>query len=318
MVDWRPIVGAIPPLTDDQWQQTFTAYQQYPEYQKINRGMPLSEFKSIFYWEYSHRLLGRLIGIIFFVPFLVFFLQNRFDRGMKLKMSIAFILGGAQGLMGWYMVKSGLVDEPNVSHYRLAAHLGFALFLLAYLFWTTLQIISRHYPQQAQFKQSNTLTNLLRVIIALLVIQIFYGALVAGLHAGIGYNTFPKMGDQWIANEVGALSPLWLNIFESNATIQFIHRSLGIAITLLITTSWVYGQKINLLPAQRWALHILLLAVLVQFSLGVATLLQQVPVNLASLHQGGAALLLLSWVYAGFMLTNKSMFVTTNDGTAAL
>jgi cytochrome c oxidase assembly protein subunit 15 len=302
MVEWQPILGTIPPLNQQEWQATFDIYKQYPEYQKINLGMTLAEFKSIFYWEYGHRVLGRLIGLIFVVPFVIFYLQKRFDPDMKVKMTFAFVLGGMQGLMGWYMVKSGLVDQPRVSHYRLAAHLGFAMFLLAYLFWVVLGIMSRHLPAMQKAIRSETLTRLAWLLMVVLIVQIMYGAFTAGLKAGFGYNTFPLMNEQWIADAVGMMSPIWLNFFESNATVQFLHRWLGIVTTLLAIGIWIYGMSKQLLTSQRWGLHVLLVVVLIQFGLGVGTLIYTVPISLASLHQAGACLLLLANVYVIFSL----------------
>ena len=217
-------------------------------------------------------------------------------------MTFAFVLGGMQGLMGWYMVKSGLVDEPRVSHYRLAAHLGFAMFLLAYLFWVVLGIMSRHLPPMQKVFKSDSLTKLAWLLMAVLIVQIVYGAFTAGLKAGFGYNTFPLMNDQWIADAVGMMTPLWLNLIESNATVQFIHRWLGIVTTILAMGVWIYGINERLLTRQRWGLHILLGLVLIQFGLGVGTLVYTVPISLASLHQAGACLLLLANVYVIFSL----------------
>lgn len=314
MVEWQPILGTIPPLTEVEWQATFDLYKQYPEYLTVNRGMTLAAFKSIFYWEYGHRVLGRLIGLIFFLPFVIFFVQKRFDTGMKTKMTVAFVLGGLQGLMGWYMVKSGLVDEPRVSHYRLAAHLGFALFLLAYLFWVVLEIISRHLPSMQRTVNSVALTRLVWLFMMVLIVQIVYGAFTAGLKAGFGYNTFPLMNDQWIADAVGMMTPLWLNLFESNATVQFIHRWLGIGVTFLAIGIWIYGIKKPLLTRQRWGLHVLLSVVLVQFVLGIVTLIYAVPISLASLHQAGACLLLLATVYVIFSLGTTDQLRAGDSG----
>ena len=314
MVEWQPILGIIPPLSEVEWQVTFDVYKQYPEYQTVNRGMTLAAFKSIFYWEYGHRVLGRLIGLIFFLPFVIFFMQQRFDAGMKIKMTVAFVLGGLQGLLGWYMVKSGLVDEPRVSHYRLAAHLGFALFRLAYLFWIVLGIISRYLPPMQRLVKSVALTRLVWLLMIVLIVQIVYGAFTAGLKAGFGYNTFPLMNDQWIADAVGMMTPLWLNLFESNATVQFIHRWLGIGVTLLAIGVWTYGINKQLLTRQRWGLHVLLGVVLIQFGLGVGTLIYTVPISLASLHQAGACLLLLATVYVIFSLETTDNLQASNPG----
>jgi cytochrome c oxidase assembly protein subunit 15 len=314
MVEWQPIMGTIPPLSDVEWQATFDIYKQYPEYKTINRGMSLTEFKSIFYWEYGHRVLGRLIGLIFLVPFIIFYMQKRFDSGMKVKLTFAFVLGGMQGLMGWYMVKSGLVDEPRVSHYRLAAHLALAMFLLAYLFWVVLEIISRHMPSVQRAAKSEVLTRLAWLLMAVLIVQIIYGAFTAGLKAGFGYNTFPLMNEQWIADAVGMMTPLWLNLFESSATVQFIHRWLGVVTTVLALGVWIYGINKQLPTRQRWGLHILLGVALIQLLLGIGTLIYTVPISLASLHQAGACLLLLANVYVLFSLGTPGNLSSNDPG----
>jgi cytochrome c oxidase assembly protein subunit 15 len=302
MVDWQPILGTIPPVNHNEWQAKFEMYQQFPEYQKVNRGMSLGEFKAIFYWEYGHRVLGRLIGLMFFFPFLIFYFQGRFDGAMKVKMTLAFIVGGLQGLMGWYMVKSGLVDMPRVSHFRLAAHLGLALLLLGYLFWVVLELYNRHGLLPRQPVASTLLRRLVRGLFALLLLQILYGAFTAGLRAGYGYNTFPLMNDEWIAAAVGIMDPWWVNLFESNATVQFLHRWLGILVLLQALVVWFIARRQDLRTSQSLGLNALAVVTLIQFVLGVATLLYVVPVGLASLHQAGACLLLLVCIYALFTL----------------
>jgi cytochrome c oxidase assembly protein subunit 15 len=306
MVEWQPIMGAVPPANSEEWQSAFEKYQQYPQYQKVNRHISLEDFKSIFYWEYGHRLLGRLIGIIFFLPFLLFYLQGRFDGPMKVKMAFAFFVGGMQGLMGWYMVKSGLVDMPRVSHLRLAAHLALALFLLGYLFWVVLEIYNKHSLLPRSGGKSAPLSNLAWCLLALVAVQIIYGAFTAGLRAGYGYNTFPLMNDQWIADAVGNLTPWWQNLLDSSATVQFRHRYLGIALLLAVCFLWLYARTCNLVRSQRAGVHVLLLVTFLQFTLGVATLLYVVPISLASLHQAGACLLWLTVIYNVFTLTGTA------------
>ncbi len=295
MVDWQPIMGAIPPMDRQEWQETFEAYKQYPEYQKINRRMNLEQFKSIFYWEYGHRLLGRLIGLIFFLPFVIFWWQQRFAADMKRKLIIVLLLGGFQGLMGWYMVMSGLVDIPRVSHYRLAAHLSISLLLLGYIFWIVLDLLADDQREGSPVPQAVKVFSV--VVVALISIQIIYGAFTAGLRAGFGYNTFPLMNEKWIADAVGSMNPFWLNLFESNATVQFIHRYLGILVALLIIGLWGWGMKLGLSKSQKSGLHLLAGITVIQFLLGVFTLILVVPISLASLHQAAACLLLLASIY---------------------
>jgi len=295
MVDWQPIMGVIPPLDQEEWQETFEAYKQYPEYKKINRRMNLQQFKSIFYWEYGHRLLGRTIGLIFFLPFVIFWWQQKFTFSLKRKLIIVLLLGGFQGLMGWYMVMSGLVDMPRVSHYRLAAHLSIALLLLGYIFWIVLDLLSDDQDEGPRVARVLQLVSI--AVLVLISVQIVYGAFTAGLRAGFGYNTFPLMNEKWIAEAVGSMSPLWLNLFESNATVQFIHRYLGILVTLLIIGFWFWGMKAGLNKSRKMGLHLLAGITVIQFLLGVFTLILVVPISLASLHQAVACLLLLASIY---------------------
>ncbi|SMF34490.1 COX15/CtaA family protein [Pseudobacteriovorax antillogorgiicola] len=289
MVDWKPIMGIIPPLSEESWMETFNAYRQFPEYQKINKGMSLDDFKSIFYWEYGHRVLGRMIGIVFFVPFLYFLIRRRIKGSLVTKLFIAFVLGGLQGLLGWYMVKSGLVDEPRVSQYRLAAHLGLAFILLSYLYWILLGL-----TMKARIRIKEPSFRGLSVLLLFIVsFQIFYGALTAGLDAGLVYNTFPDMNGRLFPAGALSLLPTWKNLFENPVTVQFIHRCLG-WLTLGIVfgiagLGWLRGVQGN----QRLIQWALLLAILFQFGLGVATLVMHVPVAIASLHQAGAAVVLI-------------------------
>jgi cytochrome c oxidase assembly protein subunit 15 len=296
MVEWQPIMGVIPPLDQQEWQETFEVYKQYPEYQKINQRMDLQQFKSIFYWEYGHRLLGRLVGVIFFLPFAVFWWQKKFVASLKRKLIIVLLLGGLQGLMGWYMVMSGLVDIPRVSHYRLAAHLSLALLLLGYIFWIVLDLISND-RKEGLLQTARPIWLSAIAVLAMISVQIIYGAFTAGLRAGIGYNTFPLMNGKWIPDAVGSMDPFWLNLFESGATVQFIHRYLGMLVALLVLGLWLWGVQSNLSRLQKNALHLLAGITSIQFLLGVFTLVLVVPIALASLHQAVACLLVMALVY---------------------
>jgi cytochrome c oxidase assembly protein subunit 15 len=295
MVDWQPIMGVVPPLNQQEWQETFDAYKQYPEYQKLNRNMNLEQFKSIFYWEYGHRLLGRAIGVIFFVPFVIFWLQKRFADSLKKKLIIVLVLGGFQGLMGWYMVMSGLVDLPRVSHYRLAAHLSIALLLMGYIFWIVLDLVSNDRSEGGNVPRALRMFAI--AVLVLVSVQIIYGAFTAGLRAGFGYNTFPLMNEKWIADAVGSMTPWWLNLFESNATVQFIHRYLGILVMLIVMALWLWGMNTALSKPQKMGLHLLTGITAIQFVLGVFTLILVIPISLASLHQAVACFLLIASVY---------------------
>lgn len=289
MVDWQPIMGVIPPITESEWTETFNAYKQYPEYQKINAGMSLSEFKGIFYWEYGHRVLGRIIGLIYFVPFVAFLLLGRIEREFVPRLSIAFVLGGLQGLMGWYMVKSGLVDMPRVSHYRLAAHLLLAMLILSFLFWLILDLAgTRRLVVSARMRM------LALTMLVLLSLQLLFGAFTAGLDAGLGFNTYPLMHGQWLHDAALMIEPVWRNVFENGVMIQFIHRWLGALLVLGIVALVVIGFKEGL---PKLPLLALVGVTLTQFLVGIATLLMRVPVGLGSLHQAVACIMLLALVY---------------------
>lgn len=301
MVEWRPIMGTLPPLNAAEWQTAFEAYQQYPEYQQENQHMDLAAFKPIFYWEYGHRLLGRLIGLIYFVPFVLLWVAGRIKKPLVPKLLLGLILGGLQGLMGWYMVKSGLVDIPRVSHFRLAAHLLLALSILSYLFWLILHLIEVKRVSIG----ANGIKPLIYGFVVCLGLQLTWGAFTAGSHAGLGYNTFPLMNDQWVAEAVFSMQPWWLSVFESTATIQFVHRWLGALVLILAAIIWFRS-----LTAQsrqfRWAVSLVFFATLVQFGLGVFTLIYVIPIELASLHQAWACVLLLSVVYLVYIVRAPS------------
>jgi len=289
LVDWRPIMGVIPPITSAEWQDTFDAYKSYPEYQKINMGMTLPEFKTIFYWEYGHRVLGRVIGLIFFLPFVIFLLMGKVQRRWMLPLWFAFFLGGLQGLMGWYMVQSGLVDVPHVSHYRLAAHLSLALIIMVYLFWLILDMLDVGRQKVAGGFRLGSIG-----LALLLAIQFVFGAFTAGLDAGRGFNTWPLMHGQFLADAAVMIKPLWLNLFENGVMIQFVHRWMGALLVLGIIGFCLLAWRQGVL---RQPAIVLLAVTSLQFLLGVLTLLHAVPVVLASLHQAVACLLVLVLTY---------------------
>ena len=292
MVEWN-LFGSTPPSSDADWQIMFDKYKQYPEYQQINFNFSLEEFKSIFYWEYGHRMFGRLIGLVFIIPFLWFLIRKRVSKELLPKLILLLIMGSFQGLLGWYMVKSGLVKDPDVSHYRLAMHLVTAFLTFAYTFWVALGLI---YPEKAQ--SDKKLKRLMWIIFPLVVFQIIWGAYVAGLNAGMVYNTWPKMGEAWIADSVTSMSPLWKNFIESLAGVQFVHRYLAYIVVAAILIAFFRGRKIQLFSNQRKALNVLVLAVSFQFVLGVLTLMLAIPISLGLLHQLGAFILLGSTVFA--------------------
>ncbi|MCY4531265.1 MAG: COX15/CtaA family protein [Gammaproteobacteria bacterium] len=292
MVDWQPILGVVPPLSEAAWQSAFDAYKQYPEYQKVNRDMQLPEFKIIYYWEYVHRLLGRLAGIVFLIPFIILLYMKKIRTELAPHLVIAFILGGCQGLLGWYMVKSGLIDIPRVSHYRLAAHLMLALFLLAYLSWLILGL-RQIKPQPV----NRTMRSLILVMALVLGIQLVYGAFVAGLRAGIGFNSFPLMNGRFLAEAATMMTPGWLNLVENGAMVQFLHRWLGFLLLVIAIAGAVFTVKSQSAEQLKIGWIVLATVMTLQFVLGVSTLLMHVPLVLASLHQVGAVLVILCVVY---------------------
>lgn len=293
MVEWRPLVGTIPPLSDGEWQRVFDLYRQTPEYLYLNAGMTLAEFQNIFFWEWLHRLWGRLIGLVFLVPFLWFWLTGRLDRPLFWRLLGLLVLGGLQGLLGWFMVMSGLVDRPSVSHYRLAAHLGLALIIYSLLVWQALALLR---PRPADAAPSGALAvpaGHARAALGLAAVTIIWGAFVAGLDAGLAYNSFPLMDGAFLPPESWALSPVWLNAVENTALVQFLHRWLGIATALVVLALWWRVLACEALQdGTRRLAHGLAVAVLLQVALGIATLLAGVPIWLGALHQAGAVLVL--------------------------
>lgn len=290
IVEWRPVTGALPPLSDAGWQEAFEAYRSSPQYRLVNIGMTLAEFKRIFAWEYGHRLLGRLLGVVFLVPWAYFVARGALSRRFSAKLLIGFALGAFQGLVGWLMVASGLVHEPRVSHYRLAAHLTLAFVLLGYLFWTWLDLRETGEPTARRVRLP------LRLFLFPLGAQIVYGAFTAGLHAGVGYNTFPTMHGAWVPRGALALTPAWRNAVENPATVQFVHRALGALVAAAAIAIVVVARRST--RTVRSAVTLLGAVVMLQFALGVMTLLLVVPVSLGVLHQLGACALFLAALQA--------------------
>ena len=286
IVDWRPLVGVLPPFGEEAWQALFADYQRFPEYQEINRGMTLDEFKAIFWLEYAHRLLGRIVGIAFALPFIWFLIRRVFDRPLALKVLAIGILGGLQGLLGWYMVKSGLVDRPDVSPYRLAAHLGLAVAIYGCLIWVALGLLMGATIEHA--RHAGRWRSALWGAAALVFLTILSGAFVAGNDAGLAYNTFPLMADAIVPPDIFLIEPLWRNFFENVPLVQLDHRLLAMLTALVVILTWAAALRwLGPTPA-RSVLHAASAAVLVQFVLGIATLLTLVPVPLGAAHQAGA------------------------------
>ncbi len=287
MVDWHPLMGALPPLSEPDWLAVFERYKSSPQYVQVNHWMTLGDFKQIFFWEYFHRLFGRLIGVVFFVPWLYFTLRGQLRGQWAVRAFIAFVLGGLQGLLGWFMVKSGLVDVPAVSHYRLAAHLSLAFFVGAYIVWLALDMRpGGQRPGDRRLRRSGW------ALIGLLTVQIVYGAFMAGTRAGYMYRTWPDMHGVWVPGDVLAMSPAWLNLFENPDTINFVHRTLAWFVAGFAV--WLAIAAFRRADATRHRVAAVLLGggVLVQFVLGVLTVLYGVPVALGSAHQLGAYALL--------------------------
>ncbi len=290
IVEWQPLIGTLPPLSESAWQELFVKYQATPEYHKVNFGMSLDEFKGIFWWEYFHRLLGRLIGIAFFLPFLYFLIRGRLDRPLGWKLAGIFALGALQGALGWYMVMSGLVDNPRVSHYRLTAHLGIALVIYAAMLWTALGLL---HPRDAPSSHpARRMSRYAAALTAVIFVMALSGGFVAGIRAGFAYNTFPLMNGHFVPPEIMMLEPWWSNLFNNMATVQFNHRMMAWLLMILVPAFWWMAQRIGLPPRARISTHALLVALAIQVSLGIATLLLVVPIPLAAAHQGGAVLLL--------------------------
>lgn len=297
IVEWKPIVGSIPPLSESDWEEVFEKYNKTPQYKKVNQGMSPDEFKTIFWWEYFHRLLGRVIGLVFFIPFLYFIVRKKIDQPLGLKLAGIFFLGGLQGLMGWYMVKSGLVDNPHVSQYRLTAHLGLAFIIYGAMFHVAMKLLL---PIRTLHKDNklHSLYRFSQVLIGLIFLMILSGGLVAGIRAGQAYNTFPLMNGHFIPPEIFMIEPWYRNFFDNIATVQFDHRLIAWVLAILIPVFWFKSRQLILSNSTHLACSLFLLMLIVQISLGIATLLMMVPLSLAASHQAGAMLLFTAalWV----------------------
>ena len=294
MVEWDPIFGMVPPLDETAWNETFELYQQSPEYKKINVGMDLDGFKNIYWFEFSHRVLGRTIGTVFLLPFLFFLIKGWVTRPLIPRLTGMFVLGGLQGLLGWYMVKSGLVDNPHVSQYRLTAHLGLAIVIYAYMFNVALELL---HGRKRSAVVSSGLQRAITLLSTLIFITILSGGFVAGLKAGFAYNTFPLMDGHWIPEVVFMQEPWWRNFFENIATVQFDHRVLATLVFISVVIFWLVSLRQTLAAPVRIGLHLLLATAVLQVTLGISTLLLHVPVPLAAAHQAGALLLFTAALY---------------------
>lgn len=292
ITEWKPVMGALPPMSEAAWADAFQKYQQIPQYEFVNKGMTLDEFKTIFWWEWGHRLLGRLIGFAFLLPFLWFIATRRVERALAPRLAIMFVLGGLQGALGWWMVKSGLTHRVDVSQYRLTAHLGLATLIYAYMFWTALGL----WRERAPIVVSTGLRRAAYGLVGLVFLQMLLGAFVAGLKAGYIYNTWPLMEGRFIPSGLFAHEPWWINFFESMLTVQFDHRMVAYLVAILALWHWHAARPFA--EARRSATW-LALAVMAQIGLGIWTLLWAVPIPLGAAHQAGALVVLtLALVHA--------------------
>lgn len=293
MVEWRPLIGALPPLNEAEWRRVFDLYRATPEYRLVNAGMEIEAFKQIFFWEWFHRLWGRSIGLVFALPFFWFWFSGRIARPLLPRLVGLLLLGGAQGLLGWYMVRSGLVDRPSVSHYRLAAHLGLAVLIYGLLLWQAWSLLAKTVTVPA-----SGLGGHIRIAVGLTALTMLWGAFVAGLDAGLAYNSFPFMNGHLLPPEAWSLIPAWTNPFDNTALVQFLHRWLAIGTGIVVLALWV--RAMIAWPAMRMATGIAALIVAAQVTLGIATLLLKVPVALGAAHQAGALILLTALLWCAF------------------
>lgn len=284
IAEWNPLMGALPPLTDAEWQRVFDLYRDTSEYRTVNAGMTLAEFRAIFWWEYLHRLLGRLIGVAFGLPLAWFLLRRQIARALGLRLFGLFLLGGLQGGIGWWMVKSGLVDRVDVSQYRLATHLGIAFLILGMMLWIALDLLPRPRVTEAPA----ALRRGAALLLVLIFLMVLSGGLVAGLDAGFVYNDWPMMNGEFVPELYGTMSPWWANLFDNVAAVQFNHRMLAYTVALAALCLWLTARRRGLPTALRRPLDLLLGMVAIQVSLGISTLMLVVPMPLGVAHQGGA------------------------------
>ncbi len=305
ITEWQPIMGALPPMSDAAWQEAFAKYKEIPEYKIVNKGMSLDEFKSIFWWEWAHRFLGRFIGIAYFVPMLLFWRRGMLPDRYKPHFAGIFVLGGLQGALGWYMVKSGLVDRVDVSQYRLAAHLGLAVLIYGAVVWLVLRLS----PAQGSASRSGAprmARSLASLLVGLVFLQVMAGALVAGMHAGLIFPTWPDMNGDFVPQGLMAASPWILNFFENATTVQFDHRILAYVICAVAVWQLVVIMRAASEGAVALSAVLVCLAVFAQVGLGIWTLLSGVKLELALAHQAGAIVLFTATLWHLHLLKRQS------------
>ena len=313
IVEWRPVMGIVPPLNDAQWLDAFDRYRQFPEYQQLRRGMTLADFKSIFFWEYLHRLAARAIGAVFLIPFVVFWRAGYFTRPLLTRALALFALGAMQGVVGWLMVKSGLVDRPSVSHYRLALHLVLAVTILGFSVWLARDLAMR--PPRAAVTSSvrRSLRRGLGIVGALVAAQIVWGAFVAGLKAGVLFGTFPLIAGGLVPPGWLALEPAVLNFVHNPGTVQWVHRLLG---TALLLSAIIFTVRVLRIAPDRSTRRLnvaLSSSIALQYLLGVLTLIDHVPVRLAAAHQAMALVTVAVWVVSAHRAWNLGLAPVIED-----
>jgi cytochrome c oxidase assembly protein subunit 15 len=315
IVEWKPVTGALPPLTEGQWTQAFEAYKTIPQYRELNAGMKLSEFKTIFWWEWSHRLLGRVIGVVYLLPFLYFLWRGMMGAELKRRLWLIFGLGALQGAVGWWMVASGLSARVEVSQYRLATHLVLALLIFAAVVWTL-----RRLKERPRFTVPSRLKATGMVLLVLTFVQLYFGALVAGLRAGRVYNTWPQIDGSFIpsAARLWFEQPWWRNLFDNTLTVQFEHRMTAYALLVLAAVhvfDAVRSRAGSAVVGGAWSL---LAAITLQAVLGILTLLNQVPIDLALTHQAVAIAVLTLAVLQAERLASRQARSVQKDAAIAV
>ena len=295
IVDWKPMMGTIPPLTHLSWVEVFNKYKLSPEFKIVNSSMTLNEFKYIFWWEWFHRFFARFIGIVFILPFLYFWLKNNISKKLFLTLTIVFMFGLFQALVGWWMVKSGLIDNPYVSAYRLTFHLSNALIIFCILFWTTL---TSFFGKEIIKETNTTINNIFHIGLFFLFITIISGGFMAGTHSGQSFNTFPLMNGEFIPEGYYFSEYGWLNSFENTVAINFNHRWLASLTFLLVFSIHLYLLISTKYRGDNFSLILVIISISLQFFLGILTLINNVPIFFASLHQTNSVLLLASMLFA--------------------
>ncbi len=307
MVEWHPVLGILPPINESDWLEEFTKYQQFPEYQKINFGISLQEFKRIYLFEYSHRVLCRFLAVAFVLPFAYFLIRRAIFRKFACKLLVIPILGIFQGVLGWYMVKSGLVDRPDVSPHRLAAHLGLAVIIYGYTFLLAVSVYRSRKHVNSFVPPPKIIVVFTSGAVVMVFLTILAGAFVAGNDAGLAFNTFPLMDGQLIPSNIFSLQPWWHNIFENVALVQLIHRLLALVTCILVIGLWLSTLKFSFSSRVRFSFFFCVVLLLLQFLLGIMTLTLFVPISLGIAHQAGAILVFSSmlWCWRELIIQSK-------------